>query len=127
MGELQTNGYINGSTDGNHLIGLGSAPTVVLGPGAGAGSAIITGTDNGFTISVTIGAGNTNNSIVFTVTFNTAFLVIPQSIFAAKNANAAASNARMWNNNLSTTQMTLNVTNPALTTGQVYVWSFITL
>lgn len=125
---ISTQGYIHGGLEGNHLIGLGGLPTVILGPGAGAGSAIITGTDTGCTVTLTVGAGNTNNSIVFTVNFNTAYSVIPHTVLTAGNGNAAASNARRtWINNVSTASFSLNVTNPALTTGGVYVFKFITI
>lgn len=123
----ETSGYINNSLDGNHLIGLGGLPTVVLGPGAGAGSAIITGTDTGFTISITAGAGTAPNSVICTITFNTAFTAIPHSTFSPKNTNSAAANARHFISNISTTQLTLNITNPGLNSGLTYVWSFHTL
>lgn len=124
---ISTQGYINAGVDGNHLIRLGGLPTVVLGPGAGAGKAVITGTDTGCTVTLTVGAGNTNNSIVFTVIFNTAYSIIPHTVMTAGSANAAASNARIWVNNPSTLNFTLNVTNPALTTRGVYVFKFITI
>lgn len=119
-------GYIHGGLDGNHLIGLGGLPTVILGPGAGAGSAIVTGTDTACTVVLTVGAGSANNSIVFTLVFDTAFDVVPHTVVSAGNRNAAASNARIWVNNPGLVNFTINVTNPALTTGHVYVFKFLT-
>jgi len=127
MGDVRTDASINAGVDGSHLIGLGGLPTIVLGPGAGAGSAVVTGTDTACTVTLTVGAGNSNNSIVFTVNFNTAFTAIPHTCFTAGNRNAAASNARTWVNNVGLGSFSLNVTNPALTTGQVYVFKFITI
>lgn len=124
---ISTDGSISGGIDGNHIVGSGGTPTVVLGPGAGAGSAIITGNDNSFTITITAGAGTALNSIIATITFNTAFSTIPNTVFSAKNTNAAAANARHFISNISTTQLTLNITKPALTSGQVYIWSFINI
>lgn len=122
-----TQAHMYGGLEGNHLIGLGGLPTVVLGPGAGTGSAVVTGTDTGCTVTLTVGAGNTNNSIVFTINFNTAYSVIPHTVLTAGNANAAANNVRTWVNNVSTGSFSLNVTNPALKTGEVYVFKFITI
>lgn len=122
-----TSGFIHGGVDGNHLIGLGGLPTVILGPGAGTGSAIVTGTDTACTVVLTVGAGNTNNSIVFTLVFNTGFTAVPHTLVTAGNANAAASNARIWINNPGVVNFTINVTNPALTTGHVYVFKFISI
>ena len=99
----------------------------MLGPGAGAGSAVVTGTDTACTVTLTVGAGNSNNSIVFTVKFNTAFTAIPHTCKTAGNGNAAASNARTWVNNIGTGSFSLNVTNQELTTGQVYVFKFISI
>lgn len=124
---VQTHGYINNAIDGNHLIGLGGLPTVVLGPGAGAGSATITGTDTAFTLSITAGAGTAINSIICTIIFSTAFTAIPHTTFSPKNNNAAAANARYFVNNVSTSQLTLNITNPALSSGTTYLWTFLTL
>lgn len=124
---IETSGGLLGGTDGNHLIGSGSVPTVTLGPGAGAGSAIITGTDTGFLVSITTGAGTVLNSIICTITFNTPYPYIPNTVFSPKNNNAAAANARYFINNISTTQLTLNITNPALKSGETYIWSFITI
>jgi hypothetical protein len=124
---IETSGNISGGIDGSHIIGSGGTPTVVLGPGAGAGSATITGTDNGFTITLTAGAGTSPNSIICTITFNSAFPYIPNSVFSAKNTNSAAAKARHFINNISTSQLTLNITNPALSSGLVYVWTIITI
>lgn len=124
---VQTFGHISIGTEGNHIVGSGGVPTVVLGPGAGAGSAIITGTDNAFTLSITAGAGTAPNSIICTINFNTAFLVIPNTVFSPKSNTSAAPNARHWVNNISTSQVTLNITNPGLSTGTTYVWTFLTL
>lgn len=124
---IETSGNITGSLNGNHITGLGGVPTIVLGPGAGAGSVVITGNDNSFTITLTAGAGTTNNSIIATITFNTPFSSIPNTVFSPRNTNSAAANARHWINNISTSQVTLNITNPSLHSGQVYIWSLITL
>lgn len=124
---VRTEGFINAGIEGNHFVGMGGAPTVVLGPGAGAGSFIITGFDNGFTLQVTGGAGTTPNSIVATITFNSPFLVLPHAVFSPGNNNAAASNNRMFINNITLNSFTLNVINPALVSGTTYIWRFIVL
>ena len=123
----ETSGHISEALIGNQITGLGGTPTVVLGPGAGAGSAIIVGNDNSFVITITAGAGTVPNAIIATITFNTAFAAIPNSIFSARNNNSAAANARHWINNISTSQVTLNILNPALTSGRTYIWSVITI
>lgn len=124
---METHGHIEGGRDGNHIIGMGGAPTVVLGPGAGAGSFIITGFDNGFTLQVTAGAGSSNNAIVATVTFNTPFLVIPHVVFAAGNSSTAAANNRMFIGSVTLNSLTFNITNPSLHNGTVYLWRFIVI
>ena len=124
---IETAGNVGGGLNGNHINGDGGVPTIVLGPGAGAGSVAITGNDNSLVITLTAGAGTTNNSIIATITFNTAFSAIPNTVFSPRNKNAAAANARHWINNISTSQVTLNINNPALSSGSVYIWSLITI
>lgn len=122
-----TDAHIGLGVEGNHLIGVGNPPTIVLGPGAGAGSAIVTGTDNGFIVTLTAGPGTANNSIIFTAIFNTAFLTTPFTVFAPGNSNSAANNSRTWIVNVSGNSMEFRVSNPSLNSGQVYVWRFITI
>ena len=124
---ISTNGNIYAGVEGNHLIGLGGVPTVALGPGAGAGSAVVTGTDTSCTVTLTAGAGTAPNSVVFTITFNTSFMVTPHTVCSAKNANTSANTARMFVTNTGTASFDLNITNPALTSGRVYSWTFTTL
>lgn len=124
---METHGHIEGGRDGNHIIGSGGTPTVVLGPGAGAGSFIITGTDNGFTLQITAGAGSPSNAIVATVTFNTPFLVLPHAVFSPGNSATAAANNRMFIGSITLNSLTFNITNPSLVSGTVYLWRFIVL
>ena len=124
---IETAGNLGGGLNGNHITGNGGVPTIVLGPGAGAGSVVITGNDNSLVITLTAGARTTPNAIIATITFNTVFSDIPNTVFSPRNNNSAAANARHWINNISTSQVTLNITNPALSSGSVYIWSLITI
>lgn len=124
---ISTQGYISSGIEGNHFVGMGGVPTVILGPGAGAGSFIITGFDNGFTLQVTAGAGTAPNAIVATITFNSSFLVLPHAVFSPGNNNAAASNNRMFINGVTLNSLDLRVINPALSAGTTYIWRFIVL
>lgn len=124
---METQSHINQSIDNNHIIGSGNPPTIVLGPGAGAGSVSVVGNDNAFTITLIAGAGTTNNSIVFTAIFAQAFTIIPHTVFSAGNANTAASTNRMWLNNNALTSFEFRITNPALVARQTYIWKFITI
>jgi len=124
---METDGHISLFMDQNPIIGSGPVPNIILGPGAGAGSAVVTGTTNGFTVTLTAGAGTTNNSIVFTIIFAQPFTVIPHTVFSAGNTNTAATSSRHWLNNNSLNSFDFMITTPRLNSGQVYIWKFITL
>ena len=118
---------LGGGLEGNHIIGSGGTPTIVLGPSAGAGSAIVTGTDNGFMVTLTAGAGTAVNNIIFTAIFDTAFSSTPFTVFSPGNKNASANTSRTWVVNVSGNSLEFRISNPALVSGTVYVWQFITL
>lgn len=124
---VRTEGFINAGIEGNHFVGMGGVPTVVLGPGAGAGSFIITGTDNGFTLQIKAGAGSSSNAIVATITFNTPFLVLPHVVFSPGNNSTAAANNRMFVGSVTLNSLTFNIINPSLNNGTVYLWRFIVI
>lgn len=123
MSYLETTSRLD-YTAPDHLGTSGNAPTVVLGPGAGAGSFVISGTDSSFSVSVTAGAGTSNNSIIFTATFDTVFDSIPTIVFSPGNPNTASSNVRVWVNTATLTGFTFHITNPSLESGQTYTWRF---
>ena len=127
MNGKTTYATINSGIDGNHLIGKGGLPTVILGSGAGAGSYVITGNDTAFTISVTAGAGTVNNSIIFTLTFNTPFSSLPHSVFSPGSKSAAPMLTRVYLNNNSVNSFDFRITNPALVSGTTYTWHIITI
>jgi hypothetical protein len=124
---MMTDAHIGLGVEGNHLIGVGNPPTIVLGPSAGAGSAIVTGTDNGFMVTLTAGAGTAVNNIIFTAIFDTAFSSTPFTVFSPGNKNASANTSRTWVVNVSENSLEFRISNPALVSGTVYVWRFITL
>ena len=118
MNGKTTYATINSGIDGNHLIGKGGLPTVILGSGAGAGSYVITGT---------AGAGTVNNSIIFTLTFNTPFSSLPHSVFSPGSKSAAPMLTRVYLNNNSVNSFDFRITNPALVSGTTYTWHIITI
>lgn len=124
---MMTDAHINQGSQGNHIVGSGNPPTIVLGPSAGAGSAIVTGTDNGFMVTLTAGAGTAVNNIIFTAIFDTAFSSTPFTVFSPGNTNASANTSRTWVVNVSGNSLEFRISNPALKSGTVYVWRFITL
>lgn len=124
---MMTDAHINQGSQGNHIVGSGNPPTIVLGPSAGAGSAIVTGTDNGFMVTLTAGAGTAVNNIIFTAIFDTAFSSTPFTVFSPGNKNASANTSRTWVVNVSGNSLEFRISNPALESGTVYVWRFITL
>lgn len=75
-----------------HLLGGGSAPTIVAGTGAGTAPTIgVGGTDTAGQIVLTTGTTPSANATICTLTFSTAFSATPNSfIFSPSNAAAAA-------------------------------------
>lgn len=122
-----TDAHINQGSQGNHIVGSGNPPTIVLGPSAGAGSVVVTGTDNGFMVTLTAGAGTVNNNIIFTAIFDTPFTSIPFTVFSPGNNNASSNKTQNWLVNVSGNSLEFRISNPALSSGQVYIWRFITL
>lgn len=104
-----------------------TAATVAAGAGAGTSPTIsITGTDLGGTVTLTTGTSPVTAGALFTITFNTAFEVVPKGIlFAEVDFNAKSQSANYTQNALATGScgLTMNAgrTAPAATT---FIWSY---
>jgi len=123
---IETAGNVGGGLNGNHINGDGGVPTIVLGPGAGTGSsAIITGNDNAFRLQITTGTGPNSTGIVCTITFNTAFAIIPHIVYSFANALAAQLDDDLYVTNITTTNFQLRASGSALTARSVYIYEII--
>lgn len=104
-----------------------STPTIAAGAGAGTAPTIsITGTDHGF--SVTLTQGNpTATGTVFTVTFGATWTTLAPSFACSPgNANAAALSGTSlpYISAVSTTVLTFTSGSVALVAGTQYIWRF---
>lgn len=125
---IETAGNLGGGLNGNHISGNGGTPTIVLGSGAGTcASAIITGNDNAFRLQVTTGTGPNSTGIVCTITFNTAFAIIPHIVYSFANALAAQLDDDLYVTSISTTSFQLRASGSALTASSVYLYELIIL
>lgn len=104
-------------------------PSIAAGPGAGAGASVaISGTDQGFKITVTTGAIPTISSVVCTVTFTAPYTAAPHTAFSPANAaTALLSGTTMVYGTDSTTTFTLTSGAAVLTALTAYVWECVNL
>ena len=81
-----------------HLTGIGTAPTIAFGTGAGTGpSGSVVGTDLGGNLTITTGTTPTASATVATVTFNVTYSAAPRAILLlpANTATSALSGVAM--------------------------------
>ncbi len=129
---VNNNAHITGDLTVRHILPGGATPTVAIGPGAGTvgngATATITGSDQGFVVTVQTGTAVTKTATIFTVTFATAYAAGSTPVYVWSAANINAGNAT-WASSLygaaTTTTFTLsNGANGAgLLTSTNYVWT----
>lgn len=102
-------------------------PTIAAGAGAGTAPTIaITGTDMGFTITLTQG-NPTATGVICTVTFGKTWTVAPRAGISPGNANAAAlSGTSAPFVTTTATTLVLNSGSTGLVAGTQYSWHFVT-
>lgn len=115
----------NVNTTHQHIIGGTSAPTIAANTGAGTSPTIgISGTDLGFTVTLTAGTSPVSGTDLFTVTFATAYGATPTGVnLTSLNANAAGLIASAYSTPGTTTYKLSLASGIALTAGQQYKWS----
>ena len=104
-----------------------TAATVAAGAGAGTSPIItITGTDLGGTVTLTTGTSPTTGGALFTITFNTAFEVVPKGIlFTEIDLNAKTQSVNYTQNALATGScgLTMNAGRTAAA-ASTYTWAY---
>ncbi len=110
-----------------HLIGNSSTPAIAAGVGAGAGPSVaIVGTDLGFKVTLTTGAGTAASSQLLLVTFASAFANVPHVVFAPGNdAAATLSGTSAVSPGVTDALFSLSSGTVALADSTVYVWECI--
>lgn len=122
------NAAIPGTASANHFSGLGTAPTIVAGTGAG-GSPTLTATldtDLSGYVQVLTGTAPVLSASVFTVTFGTPYTTAPKCILLPDNAvtQALTGIAAVQIFDPSTTVATATSGATALVTATTYKWSY---
>jgi len=117
-----------------HLEGIGAAPTIAAGTGAGTTPTVsIAGTDIAGTISVLTGAAPATSSTVVTVTFNRQWggTTIPKIIIVPTNRAAAelsgTSVPYVTQASTTTTSWVITSGSVALGTPVTYTWSYLVI
>lgn len=114
---------------GHTRLGSGT-PTIAAGTGAGTGPTVaVTGNDNAGVITVTTGTTPTASATVATITFGTAFGVVPRAAptFEANAAAAALSGTgKVYSDqaSLTATAFQIKVGSTALAASTQYKWWF---
>lgn len=127
-----------GTATVRHLAAGGSAPTIVVGAGAGTGGTVaISGTDTTGIITVTTGTSPAVSVGIFTATFAAAFGVAPNMFINAANADgtivtlataertAALSGVQAVCVNATTTQFAIIANGTALAASTTYAWQYL--
>jgi hypothetical protein len=117
-----------------HIRGTTLAPTFTAGAGAGTGPTItVTGNDVAGIVSVTVGTTpSASNSVIVTITFNTAYTTAPFVILTPANRNAQALTgttvvqvpAAGQTNGVTTTSFVIEGGTAALSATIQYIWSY---
>ena len=122
--------YVGSISGVTHLIGLGGAPTILPGAGAGAGgTATIAGDDLGGVIEVTTGVGASANTLLCEVTFDTPYAAIPKVVLitpATEVTNALASGQHCYapNVTITTTVFSIYTGGTPLAAPETYRWYY---
>ncbi len=109
-----------------HLVGNSSTPSIAAGAGAGTSPTIgIVGTDLAGQITLTSGLVPSAASVIFTVTFNTAYAAAPNVVFSPANANAAGLNGvTAVYVTSTTTTFVFDSGATGITAALVFVWNY---
>lgn len=110
-----------------HLVSVGTAPTIA--PGAGAGTLptiAISGRDSAFTITLTTGTAPGAGATICTVTFNSVYSSVPHfSLTPSSGSSIALSGGTAVGPFCSTSQFVLNSPSVALIGGTLYTWEVL--
>lgn len=109
-----------------HLCTIPTAPpTISLSAGAGTGATFVlsNATDLSGQISVTTSGTPLANSIVFTITFNKSYDIMPNAVLFPANLLTSTLASGLFFNTSSTVNVSFN-SSIALATGQTYKWTY---
>lgn len=111
-----------------HFAGTGSTPSVVANVAAGIGAtATIAGTDVAGVVTLTT-AGVPSSGVQFSVTFATPYAATPKTVIlmpADSNAAGQHYTRQMFPNTVNANGFDFATNSGALTTGQIYKWSYL--
>lgn len=115
---------------GGHVRTGSGTPTIVAGTGAGTGPTVaVSGNDNAGVITVTTGTTPTASATVATITFGTAFAVVPRAVIladAAANSAALSGTGKVYADQatLAVGSFQIKVGSTALAASTQYRWWF---
>ncbi len=116
QGDWNTRHYLSSST-----------PTVAAGAGAGTGPTIaISGSDHGFTLTLTTGSAPSTSSTIATITWGSSWTLGPSASFSPGNAATAALAvaAHPFISTISTASLVFTSNGTALGATTQYIWRF---
>ena len=130
--KVNTSGAITTSSDlvAKHIKGNSSTPSIAASTGAGTSPTGITvaGTDMSGVVTITTGTSPSINSILATVTYNSAYSSSPVVVITPANAATAslAAAQAVWVN-IGTSNFTINTNATALNASTTYKWNYVVI
>jgi hypothetical protein len=130
--KVSTSGAIVTTSDINakHLKGNSGALNIAASIGAGTSPSglTVTGTDMSGIVSLTTGSSPSVNSVLATITFNTAYTTAPIVVITPANAATASLTAgqAVWID-ISTTGFTINTNATAVVSSTAYKWNYVVI
>jgi hypothetical protein len=130
--KVSTSGAIVTTSDINakHLKGNSGALSIAASIGAGTSPSglTVTGTDMSGIVSLTTGSTPSVNSVLATITYNTAYATAPIVVITPANAATASLTAgqAVWID-ISTTGFTINTNTTAVVSSTGYKWNYVVI
>jgi len=130
--KVNTSGAIVTTSDINakHLKGNSGALSIAASTGAGTSPSglTVTGTDMSGIVSLTTGSSPSVNSVLATITYNTAYTTAPIVVITPANAATASLTAgqAVWID-ISTTGFTINTNATAVVSSTAYKWNYVVI
>ena len=130
--KVSTSGAIVTTSDINakHLKGNSGALNIAASIGAGTSPSglTVTGTDMSGIVSLTTGSSPSVNSVLATITYNTAYTTAPIVVITPANAATASLTAgqAVWID-ISTTGFTINTNATAVVSSTAYKWNYVVI
>ncbi|MEY4381324.1 MAG: hypothetical protein RJA92_704, partial [Bacteroidota bacterium] len=132
IAKVNTSGAIVTTSDINakHLKGNSGALSIAasLGAGTSPSGLTVTGTDMSGIVSLTTGSSPSVNSVLATITYNTAYATAPIVVITPANAATASLTAgqAVWVD-ISTTGFTINTNTSAVGSSTAYKWNYVVI